>query len=215
MPYMTPTLSANYVWNIWCGNTTWTGSTLYPHSNANQVWQTWVNTAATSTQIQAQYTYVDEAWQTWTYNPNQAYMTVTPPSIRTQAETERRTLARARARTLLDGFLDDDQRHDLEHKGQFHVTGSRGRRYCIRAAGQSGNVALLKEDGSVQATLCAHPRSAHDRHELLPEGDAWLAQMLELETDEDHFLAMANVHGGHLPPEVAALRGRLLLQGRR
>ena len=101
-------------------------------------------------------------------------------------------MPRTRARILLAEFLSDEQKVELERHGRFHVTGSRGRRYCIRAHGQSGNVDLLKPDGSVQATLCAHPGA------YVPDGDAWLMQMIELRHDEDHFLSTANVHRGSL-----------------
>lgn len=153
----------------------------------------------------------DQAWYQWV---TMGQGTMTTSSVRStfhqetaeqmeahREERERaaqeRVAARTRARILLDDFLDDEQKQELNYHGRFHVTGSRGRRYCIRASGQSGNVDLLKPDGGVQATLCAHPRSAGGSY--LPEGDAWLMQMIELRHDEDHFLRTANVHRGSLP----------------
>jgi hypothetical protein len=148
--------------------------------------------------------WTDEVWQQWvtvpqTYGYAQGQFRVeTPEEIeahreRRERERQERQVARTRARVLLGEFLSEEQNAELERHGRFHVTGSRGRRYCIRAEGQAGNVDLLKPDGSLQARLCCHPR------EGLPEGDAWLMQMIEIRHDEDHFLRTANVHRGSLP----------------
>jgi hypothetical protein len=165
----------------------------------------WFNNTSTTVN-----TYADQVWQTWVYTP-QNYTLNGYPNLpedeaarrarieeqRRQGEERRqeRLAACARARTLLDGFLSDEQKAELERKGRFFVTGSKGRRYCIRATGQSGNVDLLRPDGSVQAKLCCHPRG------YLPDGDAWLMQMMEIRHNEDHFLQTANVHQGSLPAD--------------
>lgn len=134
--------------------------------------------------------YQNEVWQQWVQPVSMGQLNVLPdpdPARQLQHDT-----ARTRARILLAEFLSDEQKGELERHGRFHVIGSKGRRYCIRASGQSGNVDLLHPDGSVQATLCAHPGS------YVPDGDAWLMQMIELRHDEDHFLQTANVHRGSL-----------------
>ena len=191
-------------------NTTMMTPTWYSTNvtTTDQVWQTWMNTPSITTTGSAVYTYADEVWQQWVNVPSitmNGYQTVqqhTPEQIREAneryaAERQRlhseRQAARARARILLGEFLTDEQKTELERHGRFHVTGSRGRRYCIRTEGQSGNVDLLTDKGQVQASLCAHPRG------YLPDGDAWLMQMLEIRQDEDHFLRTANVHRGRLP----------------
>jgi hypothetical protein len=143
-------------------------------------------------------TLTDQIWKIWvtqtdTYTPR----IETPEELaarrrRREEYEQNQRAARVRARILLGEFLSEEQKAELEKDGRFHVTGSRGRRYCIRTTGQSGNVDLLKPDGSVQATLCCHPREA------LPNEDAWLMQMIELRHDEDHFLRTANVHRGSL-----------------
>lgn len=181
-----------------------------------QIWPLWVNQTGNSTIIAPQNGYITTAvspnqiWTQWvnqtqayTYSPQYTYTQVveTPEQIaeRHQREDERRqrrVAARARARTLLGEFLNDEQKAELERHGRFHVVGSKGRRYCIRAEGQSGNVDLLKPDGSIQARLCCHPRTSDG---YLPEEDAWLMQMIEIRHDEDHFLRTANVHRGSLP----------------
>lgn len=154
------------------------------------------------------YRWVDEVWQQWVVQVNHTQSYIQTSSGLSRAETpeeraerhaqeqrrhDERVAARTRARVLLEEFLDEGQKVELEQKGRFHVTGSRGRRYCIRTSGQAGNVDLLKPDGSLQATLCCHPRGS------LPDGDAWLMQMVEIRHDEDHFLRTANVHRGVLP----------------
>ena len=179
-------------------------------NSTQTIWQNW-NTTTTSTYV-TQNTYADQVWIQWNQMPVYQPPVYTPEQLREmeaqqarqraiyEERNRRRSAARAKARTLLEQFLDDEQKLELERHGRFYVIGSRGRRYCIRAEGQSGNVDLLKPDGSVQARLCCHPRQVPgESYELLPEGDAWLMQMITLRTDEDHFLRTANVHRGSLP----------------
>jgi hypothetical protein len=179
-------------------------------------WGAWSNNATTITYQQGiptipyqpiiTSTGTDQVWIQWvimgngtmTSSPNYVHRQETPEErarvlVEREREAQDRQAARTRARVLLEDFLSDEQKVELEGKGRFHVIGSKGRRYCIRTSGQQGNVDLLKPDGGVQATLCCHPRGH------LPEGDAWLMQMIELRHDEDHFLATANVHRGSLP----------------
>jgi hypothetical protein len=152
------------------------------------VWPQWSNTGTTlstyyTDHVQQRYggrrQDQENAWQAWREQDRERH--------------QERQVARVRARTLLDDFLSDEQKLDLERHGHFIVIGSKGRRYRIRTRGQSGNVDLLAPNGEVQAMLCAHPR------DYLPDGDAWLMQMIELRHDEDHFLATANIHRGQLP----------------
>ena len=195
-------ITANQAWDIWTDQTA-TGATTYYPTYATQVWHKWVD-------VHNPNHWTDE--QIAEQNRRNLEAACRRDAER-KATQERRVAARTRARLLLDSFLTDEQKTELDTHGRFHVTGSRGRRYCIRAAGQSGNVELLKPDGSMQARLCAHPTYTHDRPgELVPEGDAWLAQMLEITTDEDNFLAKANVHAGHLPPDAPRRATGVLLR---
>ena len=192
-----------------------TGST-----HSTDIWQQWVNTS-NSTIIQQPYRpyqSTDQVWIQWNQTITPRYIAPTPltaEQMQAQREANERyemerqerrreqQAARTKARLLLGEFLNDEQKAELERLGRFHVTGSKGRRYCIRAEGQSGNVDLLKPDGSVQARLCCHPRRPPgDGYDLLPEGGAWLMQMIEIRHDEDHFLRTANVHRGSLPALV-------------
>jgi hypothetical protein len=170
----------------------------------NTIWQNWVNTSATT--ITYVPTYSNEVWHNWAnqlsqYDYRYTLPAPTPEAIREgeeRYERQRQELqaARTRARVLLGEFLNEGQKTELERHGRFHVTGSKGRRYCIRTSGQQGNVDLLTDKGDVQATLCAHPRGG------LPDGDAWLMQLIEIRHDEDRFLHVANVHRGQLPREL-------------
>ena len=188
-------------------------------ASTQTIWQNWNVTTTGSYQVPI--TYSDQAWiqwnQTWhqiNYQPHVYTLEELAQMEAQQARqraiyeerNQRRIAARTRARTLLEDFLDDEQKAELDRHGRFHVVGSKGRRYCIRAEGQSGNVDLLKPDGSFQARLCAHPTGVRlddsPGYEALPEGDAWLMQMIEIRHDEDHFLRTVNVHRGALPALV-------------
>jgi hypothetical protein len=153
-------------------------------TGADQVWYRWVQGVPV-------YTTMNSSPQTTFWQETAEQMEVHREER--AREAQERVAARTRARILLEDFLSDEQKEELNYHSRFHVTGSRGRRYCIRTSGQAGNVDLLKPDGGVQATLCCHPRG------YLPDGDAWLMQMVEIRHDEEHFLRTANVHRGSLP----------------
>ena len=203
--YTSTATTTNYI----PANYTWSQTPSYQTTVATSD-LAWLNWNATSTII-TQNTYANQVWVQWNQTPYTPPV-YTPEQLREmeaqqarqraiyEERNQRRSAARAKARTLLEQFLDDEQKLELERHGRFYVTGSKGRRYCIRAEGQSGNVDLLKPDGSIQARLCCHPRQVPgESYELLPEGDAWLMQMIEIRHDEDHFLRTANVHRGSLP----------------
>lgn len=175
------------IWQGWVNQSNNTVSDQWYQTTAStqQIWVNWVIQTPDVTWGSSRYA----TYQPVVETPEQR----TARRLREEFAHKERQAARTRARALLEGFLDDEQKADLERHGRFHVTGSRGRRYCIRAEGQAGNVDLLKPDGSLQARLCCHPRQS------LPDGDAWLMQMIEIRHDEDHFLRTANVHRGVLP----------------
>lgn len=104
--------------------------------------------------------------------------------------------ADARAMALFLEMLTPDQRADYDGDKHIEVIGSRGRRYWILCRNSmSGNVLWMFDDDSTafRATLCCHPS------ERVPLADAWLAQKLMLETDEDAFTALANYSGAARP----------------
>ncbi len=63
-----------------------------------------------------------------------------------------------------------------------------GNKYLIRK-GRFVNIEVLDEDGKVKHKICAHPR------ERFPDYDTMLAQKLFLESAEEEFLKIANIHG--------------------
>lgn len=200
------TLPAGYCPNYTNASTTYYTPTWTSNSSITPTWINWNQNYTTTTQnytLTYSNSFQDQVWHEWivnTGNPGPYRPRILTPEEtaahdrRLREEREHRQAACTRARVLLGEFLDDEQKAELERHGRFHVTGSKGRRYCIRTnGGQSGNVDLLDDKGGVQARLCAHPRN------YLPDGDAWLMQMIEIRHDEDHFLRTANVHQGRLP----------------
>lgn len=106
---------------------------------------------------------------------------------RLQREEEETANARRTAKQLLLRFLTPEQRNKLEQHGYFDVRGSRtGHVYRIRQ-GSHGNIFKMHEDGQrMIAKYCGQP-------EGVPTEDMMLAQKLQIECDEDGFLAKANM----------------------
>ena len=98
--------------------------------------------------------------------------------------------AKARARRLLISMLTPDQRKELEEKNHFHLTvhdRSGSMRVYRIEHGYAGNVKLLGVAGQPVKRYCIH---ADYR---LPYEDQMLAQKLLLESNEEHFLKVANM----------------------
>jgi hypothetical protein len=129
---------------------------------------------------------------------------------RAEARTREREHARARmavierdtqaasikAEDLLMACLSPQQAVDHIDLGWFDVVSSRDRRFRIYTRtpadphhypGQAGNVVLLDRRGRPEARYCVHPPGG------LPDADAWLAQKLALEADEDSMMRVANM----------------------
>jgi hypothetical protein len=119
--------------------------------------------------------------------------------------------ANSLAEDLLMACLSPQQAGDHVRLGWFDVVSSRGRRFRIYTRtpadpryypGQAGNVVLLAASGSNhEARYCVHPPGS------LPDADAWLAQKLALEADEDSVMRVANMpwsRTGHLDIRPAA-----------
>ena len=111
----------------------------------------------------------------------------TPAPLQCEPWQEARCRAQDTAMELLRLCLSKEQRDSLAEQELFIVTSNKGRRWRIKANGQSGNVELLDIAGNPLGRYCAHPPD-------VPDADAWLAQKLVLETDEDRWLRTANVH---------------------
>lgn len=202
-----------YTWNALSNNYTQvaTGGT----NTVRYVWSAWNNTTTTQatlgTIIPAQ-----QVWGHWNYQPHLVTQTPMPTltaeqvaeGLRVEAEHQAAATARVEAHhakyraaqtkalRLLEYLLTAEQHAELVAHKRIHVRGSRGRRYCIHANGQSGNVHYLNDKGEIVGRLCAHPGG------YLPDADAWLAQLLALQDNEDAFCAIANVHWGRKPDSL-------------
>jgi hypothetical protein len=112
---------------------------------------------------------------------------VTREEAARRADAER-SAAEETARQLLHSMLSETDKRMLAAHGYFEVRGGKsGTRYRI-VAGHHGtrNVLELDRHGHPRRRLCAHPFG-------VPDGDVLLAQKLVIETNEDLFLATANV----------------------
>lgn len=191
--------TSEIIWNNWISN-----SSTITTSTSAQTWGIWINHL------------FDVKGEILLHAANNTF--VAPPTpeevaaaeARVAARNEVARLARTRARSLLHTILTPEQKAELETHKRFHVIGSKGRRYCIRAEGQAGNVDLLAgphdaKGKAVAAKLCIHPRGS------VPHEDAWLAQMFAIQDDEDTFLRTANVVAGSLPADFLH-PGRFLLE---
>lgn len=176
-------------WNAVITNTTSGTGTLY--LGADQAWANWNATSV----VTASFT-VTTSWTGWNtaYEETREQREAREARAAEQArlaETARpeREAARVRAEELLAAVLSEEQMAEYRTRRSFTLVSSKGRRWRIRAAGQSGNVDLLPDEGEErEATYCAHPPGG------LPDADAHLAQALTLITDEDAFLRVANRH---------------------
>lgn len=93
--------------------------------------------------------------------------------------------ARDRARQLLLGYLNDEQRREFEKTDQFVVYGSMTGTHYRLTTDRSFGIHVLVLDKRV-GKLCATPR------DMVPSYDQMLAQKLLIETDEPRFLKLAN-----------------------
>jgi serine phosphatase RsbU (regulator of sigma subunit) len=100
--------------------------------------------------------------------------------VKAKADAERE-----RAMELLREHLDEEQREQLEAKGEFEVESQNGNRYAIKK-GYAGNVFRLDAKRKRVTQYCIHPV------DLVPDGDAMLAQMCWIKWNEEQFLKVAN-----------------------
>jgi hypothetical protein len=184
-------------WNVSVTSTTGSLALNYPTGSAwvsdGSSWVTW-NTAYQETEDEQAARETREAELRAGWERRRQEQAAEAAVLRAEREA-----ANARALELLLSVLTPEQRASYLDEGWFEVRGSRGGRWRIRNRGQSGNVDLMPEIGEERdATYCAHPPGS------LPNADAHLAQMLALVTDEEKFVATANVHyrrpGTSVPP---------------
>lgn len=211
-PFITSTTSTSTNWII----------PTYTSTTANAAYMSWVNrTSYNVTSLSS------PAYQEWNERIHETQeeraareRRYARLQIRNAAISRRMKRQRDRADTLagelLLACLSPEQVLSHLNRGFFDVIGSRGNRFRIHTTspvgansgiGQSGNVVLLDHEEKHQARYCVHPPDG------LPHADAWLAQKLALEADEDTVLAVANLpwqRPGHVDIRPAA-RERLRL----
>jgi hypothetical protein len=109
---------------------------------------------------------------------------------RRKEEEKRKKAASVRARELLMANLNENQRKQFEKNGWFVVEGGKSKKsYKVLGDRWAGNVhELCKDKEKIVASLCAHTQTD------IPIEDNLLTQKLMLETSEEDFLRIANVH---------------------
>jgi hypothetical protein len=175
----TATTSSTVVWDNW-----------------NQAWTVIGTTTGSTAWLQWNTVYVEARTET-------AEQRARREEDLERAREEARKLAEAarqNAEQLLTALLTDEQNATWREHSYFTVLGSSsGRTYRIRR-GIAGNVDLMAEyEDAAEVTYCAHPPG-------IPAEDVCLAQLFLLCTDEDAFLAVANVHRRHTVRQRPELR---------
>ena len=105
-------------------------------------------------------------------------------------EARQKDRVEQKALSLLLNLLNQEQRHEFQTYGYFHVTGGgSGDRYRIRVD-SAVNIDVLGENGTVKYHLCARPSGN------IPMYDVMAGQLLYLQdrNAETRFLAQANRH---------------------
>lgn len=195
-PVMLYTTTSNSTWQAW--NTTSTATTL--------TWDAWNQVYWTSlgtTTLQWNYTEARPAAETAEQRAERERRRQEQDRVREEYREAARKMAEAarqHAEELLTALLTDGQNATWREHRYFTVRGSSsGRTYRIRR-GISGNVDLMAEyEDTAEVTYCAHPPG-------IPAEDVCLAQLFLLCTDEDAFLAVANVHRRHVVRQRPELR---------
>lgn len=104
---------------------------------------------------------------------------------RGEARVAARHEAFRRAEALLLEWLDEQQRADYAEHKVIRVTSNLGNLYEVDCRGSiAGNIYLV-EDGWRVRVSCVHIQG-------YPSPDAWLAQVLALEADEESLMQIAN-----------------------
>jgi len=177
-------------WYYWVTSSASTGGTCSTSTSSNNTaWYAWNNSTGTSTTT----AYIDEAnevWERWTENQHSAHVQAQQQELarkRRIREARIRRMKELRAKRLLKQHLNEEQRAMLNDKDHFYMRAASGQLYRIRN-GRSGNVDVMHDESRRQHSLCAHP------NDYCPNYDTMLAQKLMLETNEEEFKRIANIH---------------------
>ena len=178
------------IWSEWtCSATTGDDWAI----TNNHVWTTWsVATTYATTAIDRLSQQLDRLADVFAPQDAAAQAEAAARAERRRVESEqaqaRQQEATRKARALLDSFLSEQQRQQLQRQQFFEVIARGSRtRYRIHA-GAHGNIERLDSRGRVVAKLCCHVKD-----HSLPDEDHMLIQRLMLEHNEDEFVKTANV----------------------
>lgn len=210
VPTAGSSLTNMYVWTGWnSGNSITNVGTSLTSVTGLTVWYSWNANIATGSAM------TSNIWVSWNdgyssiagnviYAPQVKQRTPEEQAAdqarwREEMERSRREMAEqdkkrqeieARAHELLLEFLDEHQKKEYQEKKYFHLEvldskTNEKKRYRIEK-GFAGNVRRVDEQGKILKRYCIHTR------ERLPDEDCMLTQKLLLETNEEHFLRVAN-----------------------
>lgn len=200
------TISYYNPWAYWVGGNTATTVTYSDNSTTGDlVWEAWCDD--TSTTVTSLTNYV---WARWSDSANnladRVKLTAARPTeteeeraarierqrVAAEAAAEQRRVAEeerqaaiAKARTLLNEHLNEEQRATYERDSYFEVVVPGTLRHYRIREGWSHNVERL-ENGQPVESFCIHPA------QVVPNPDNMLAQKLMLEACEKDFLKIAN-----------------------
>jgi len=114
---------------------------------------------------------------------------------RYEQDREQQEAALKRSREFLFEYLNDDQRKQMETEGYFSLIAPSGRYYEIKPL-NSFNVFVMSDTHWAvgyegwRGVMCVQPDGVN-----VPIYDQMLMQKLMIETDEENFIAIANVRG--------------------
>lgn len=154
-----------YIWTQWCGGTASTSTA----TSDTILWINWMSTEVVARD-----------------NPEAVARREEEIKRKRIRDARLRRMKMLRSKKLLKEHLDAEQLAMLMDNDHFHVRCKSGQLYRINN-GRVGNIDVM-ENGSRKHGLCAHPE------DYVPNYDTMLAQKLMLETNEDEFVRIANIH---------------------
>lgn len=211
-----PTIFPNQTGGIYYGTSVWdtwvqTGTTNVSTSSWIES-NSWIEWQTSPTQFIQTGTMATTVWANWQTNPSGLQLYAAPPPVvpdpradlvrkqRSRSADLRRKVAGRRAENLLLENLTAEQREEWAAGRAFTVLTAGGKRAYKISYGLAGNVRLVRADEApigkrglplqVGARFCAH---VYHPEGLIPNEDNVLAQKLLIESNEEEFLAMANV----------------------
>jgi len=173
--------SGDFVWGSWIGGTCSTSdysSTTSGTSPNEAVWSIWADSASG-------YTFASCTSYPSPETEVQRQARLEQRAKELEAYRLEKIQAQCRATELLRENLDKEQLEQFNQTQWFFVISQSGKRYRIRNR-WVGNIDELDLEDQVVAEYCIHPVIR------VPVEDSMLIQKLMLESDEPHFMQIAN-----------------------